>query len=57
MIVVIPVMGVIAVGSWLAWRRIPEKGRRHPTLLESDDLPTVMHNLSHRQLYFVRFDF
>jgi hypothetical protein len=50
-------MGVIAGGSWLAWWRIPEKGRRHPTLLESDDLPTVMHNLSRRQLYFVRFDF
>jgi hypothetical protein len=34
-----------------------ENGRRHPTLLESDDLPTVMRNLSRRQLYFVRFDF
>jgi len=25
-IVVIPIMGVTAVGSWLAWQRIPEKG-------------------------------
>jgi DHA1 family bicyclomycin/chloramphenicol resistance-like MFS transporter len=26
MIVVIPIMGMVAVGSWLAWRRIPEEG-------------------------------
>jgi DHA1 family bicyclomycin/chloramphenicol resistance-like MFS transporter len=25
-IVVIPIMGMVAVGSWLAWRRIPEEG-------------------------------
>jgi DHA1 family bicyclomycin/chloramphenicol resistance-like MFS transporter len=25
-IIVIPIMGVTAVGSWLAWRRIPEEG-------------------------------
>ncbi|MDN5926946.1 MAG: multidrug effflux MFS transporter [Hyphomicrobiales bacterium] len=33
MIVVIPIMGVVAVGSWLAWRRIPEEG-----LSASDDV-------------------
>jgi DHA1 family bicyclomycin/chloramphenicol resistance-like MFS transporter len=26
MIVIIPILGVTAVGSWLAWRRIPEEG-------------------------------
>jgi DHA1 family bicyclomycin/chloramphenicol resistance-like MFS transporter len=26
MMVVIPIMGAVAVGSWLAWRRIPEEG-------------------------------
>jgi DHA1 family bicyclomycin/chloramphenicol resistance-like MFS transporter len=25
-IIVIPIMGAVAVGSWLAWRRIPEEG-------------------------------
>jgi len=24
-IIVIPIMGVVAVSSWLAWRRIPEQ--------------------------------
>jgi DHA1 family bicyclomycin/chloramphenicol resistance-like MFS transporter len=26
MTVVIPIMGAVAVGSWLAWLRIPEEG-------------------------------
>jgi DHA1 family bicyclomycin/chloramphenicol resistance-like MFS transporter len=25
-VVIIPIMGIVAVGSWLAWRRIPEEG-------------------------------
>jgi DHA1 family bicyclomycin/chloramphenicol resistance-like MFS transporter len=32
-IIVIPIMGAVAVGSWLAWRRIPEEG-----LTASDDV-------------------
>jgi DHA1 family bicyclomycin/chloramphenicol resistance-like MFS transporter len=26
-VVIIPIMGIVAVGSWLAWRRISEEGR------------------------------